>query len=100
VKYVRDGKTRNFAENFGSGIARFGLIRILGPFPCEHISSVESGMGLGHSVSGLGSVLPGLVRPFEKSYNSVFRLFSQTTPDLELLKLSEIFFDFHATLLM
>ena len=41
----------------------FGSIRVSGPFSGEHNSGVGSGMGPGRSVrvSGLGSVLPGLV---------------------------------------
>ena len=44
-------------------MVRFGSIRVSGPLSGEPISGVGSGMGTGHSVrvSGLGSVLPGLV---------------------------------------
>ena len=63
VKCTRHAKTSNFVENFGSGMVRVGSIRVSGPLSGEHISGVGSGMGPGHSVrvSGLGSVLPGLV---------------------------------------
>ena len=62
VKYTRHTKTSNFVKNFGSGMVRFGSIRVSGPLSGEHISGVGSGMGPGRSVrvSGLGSVLPGL----------------------------------------
>ena len=63
VKYARHAKTSNFLENFGSGTVWFGSIRVSGLLSGEHISGVGSGMGPGRSVrvSGLGSVLPGLV---------------------------------------
>ena len=50
-------------ENFGSGMVQFGSIRVSDPLSGEHISGVGSGMGPGCSVrvSGLGSVLPGLL---------------------------------------
>ena len=58
---VPHAKTSNFVKNFGSGMVRFGSIRVSG----EHISGVGSGMVSGSSVrvSGLGSVLPGLAGP-------------------------------------
>ena len=63
MKYARHAKTSNFAENFGSGMVRVGSIRVSGPLSGEHTSRVGSGPGPGHSVrvSGLGSVLPGLI---------------------------------------
>jgi len=62
VKYACHAKTSNFVENFGSGMVRFGSIRVSSALSGEHISSVGSGMGPGRSVrvSSLGSVLPGL----------------------------------------
>ena len=44
-------------------MVRFGSIRVLGALLGEHISDVGSNMGSGRSiwVSGLGSVLLGLV---------------------------------------
>jgi len=50
-------------ENFGSGMVRFGSIRISGLLSGEHISEFGSDMGPGRSVriSGLGSVLPSLL---------------------------------------
>jgi len=62
VKYTLHCKTSNFVENFGSGMVRFGSIRVSGPLSGEHISGVGSGMGSGRSVriSGLWSVLSGL----------------------------------------
>ena len=64
VKYARNAKTSNFVENFGSGMVRVGSIWVSSSLLGEHISGVGSGMGLGRSVrvSGLGSVLLGLVR--------------------------------------
>ena len=50
AKYVRHAKTSNFVENFGLGMVRLGSIRVSSPLSGEHISGVESGMGLGHSV--------------------------------------------------
>ena len=63
VKYARHTKTSNFAENFGSGMVWVGSIRVSGPLSGEHISGVGSSMDPGHSVrvSGIGSVLPGLI---------------------------------------
>ena len=62
IKYNRHAKRSNFVKNFGSGMVRFGPIRVSGPLSDEHISGVGSGMGPGRSVriSGLGSILPGL----------------------------------------
>lgn len=62
VKYTRHDKRSNFIENFGSGMVRFGSIRVSGPLSGEHISGVGWGMGPGRSVqvSGLRSVLPSL----------------------------------------
>jgi len=64
VKYTRHAKTRNFVKNFGSGMVRFASIRVSSPHSSENISSVGSGMDPGRSVrvSGLGSVLLGLVK--------------------------------------
>ena len=45
VKYVRHAKTSNFVEDFGSGMARFGSIRVLSSLPSEHISDIGSSMG-------------------------------------------------------
>ena len=50
IKYNRHAKRSNFVKNFGSGMVRFGSIRISGPLSGEHISSVGSGMGPGRSV--------------------------------------------------
>ena len=62
VKYVCHAKTSN-----GSGMVRFGSIRVSGPLSREHISDVGSGMDPGRSVqvSDLGSVLPGLIEDKE-----------------------------------
>ena len=59
VKYTHHAKTSNFVENFGSGMVRFGSIRVSGPLSGER----NSGMSPGRSVrvSGLASVLPGLL---------------------------------------
>ena len=65
VRYARHAKTSDFMKNFGSGMARFGLIWISGPLSGEYISGVRSSMGPGFlvQISGHGSVLPGLLRP-------------------------------------
>ena len=47
-------KTSNFVENFESGMAWFGSIRVSGPLPGEHILGVGSGMGPGRLVRILG----------------------------------------------
>ena len=54
VKYACHAKTSNFAENFGSSMVRFGLIRVLDPLSGEHISGVGSGMGPSRSVQVSG----------------------------------------------
>jgi len=64
VKYTRHAKRSNFVKNFESGIIRFGSIRISGPLSGEHISGVGSVWVrvVRFQISGLGSVLSGLVR--------------------------------------
>ena len=56
AKHARHAKTSNFMEKFGSGMVRFGLIRVSGPLSDEHISDVGSNMGPGHSVRVSGQV--------------------------------------------
>ena len=46
VKYTRHAKTSNFVKKFGSGMVRFGSIRVSGPLSGKHISGVGSSMGL------------------------------------------------------
>ena len=50
VRYARHAKTSNFVKNFGSGMVRFGSIRVSGPLLGEHISGVGLGMGPSRSI--------------------------------------------------
>ena len=80
VKYTHHAKTSNFVKTFGSGMVRFGSIRVSGPLSGDHISGVGSGMDPDRSVrvSGLGSVLPGLYKYYELyNYNCVTMLITQ-----------------------
>ena len=55
-------QNKQLGKNFGSGIVRFGSIRISGSLSGKHILGAGSRMGPGRSVHilDLGSVLPGL----------------------------------------
>ena len=57
-------KNKQLCPKFWWSMVRFGSIQISGPLSAEPISTIGSGMSLGHlvQVSGLGSVLPGLNR--------------------------------------
>ena len=56
-------KKSNFVRNFGSGMVRFGSIRVSNPLSGETVLDVGQGISSGHSVrvSGLKLVLPGLL---------------------------------------
>ena len=55
-------QNKQLCRNFKSGMIWFGSTSDFGPLSGEHISGVESGMGLGRSVRvlSLGLVLPDL----------------------------------------